>query len=373
MPKHALFMVHGMGDQQKGWEKGAVKKLRNAWKDADLIDRYGTFDSNYDIKPLRYSKKIMDYWEEYRKKAQSLGAIDITGAPAIIKAIYKITTKEPDTDNSLLTHWTDVLLYASTDFNHEIPIDMAGEILEKLIKENVYNYSIIGHSMGTRVVHDALQRAYSGSEPAYQALGIPTVLLQAANVTNLMSFNSEEFKGDKYKVFPTNELFAGACRYLISANHKADIIASLKPFEMHQNDISNKYVAKNFHDVELNFLELYHDLSFSNIIDFIAEAHSIENYMSHPDIYVPFFNRTKYPYEEGPPPISSSKHKELVKNYKTNSKIGKIKQNLKIVSGELKEIPNESLSEKVKSIDNILSASEEMMGLLKGFKKKDEN
>ena len=332
MSKHALFMVHGMGEQEDGWHKPAVKVLRKAWNESTkLKQKTGlSFDQFYEIVAYRFSNKFIEYWADYKDQAKKLSKLTIVPKLPIIKTLFNVAKAQPDNDNSLLTHWGDVLLYGATGYQELIP----EEIVASLRDRNYNNYSVIAHSLGTRVMHDALQRAFSGDNVDYDMFGVPTVFLSAANVSRLMSFNTAEFEdrgSAEYKVFPSNRQREGCCTHYITARHKLDIIGSLRPFKMHHTRISNAFVAANYLNEALPYLDLMPTTRYGDLTNFMSDVHSLENHLSHPSVYVPLFNRSYDPSAKYEPLISNEEEDKLVQKYKVDTATGELLTNLKTI------------------------------------------
>lgn len=364
MSKHVLFMVHGMGEQEKGWEKPAVSELRKAWNSAGLDEYFGhTFDYYYEVVPYRYSNEFIDFWNRYRENAQYLKKLKLAGAPSIIRALYDVAKSTSGLDSNIITHWTDVFLYAASAYNEKIP----QELILHLRKQGFDNYSIIAHSLGTRVMHDALQRGYSTGDDDYQLFGTPTVVLSAANVTRLMSGNTGEFKGERYKVFPSTILGEGCCWHYLTTHHWLDVIGSIRPFKIHPSDISTAFTSANYISKPLPPIDLRPGTRLNTLSNFLSDVHSLRNHLAHPAVYVPFFNRTLRPSINDTPLVSDAKKNQLLAEYRKAIPTGQLLQHFKTIRSELREVRHETFAQRVKSIKAVQDELEKLRTTLKSL------
>lgn len=173
MTKHTLIIVHGMGSYSEGEFKGEVVEA--------LKDAYGLYEGFESRNPTKEINIVEfnydDIFENYRNRiandassvASVLGAIPHqTNISAISSRLTGYITKF-SSDEFFYTHWLDVLFYRYTLLGELVRLRL-GVLLTKILKDNsALNVSIMGHSLGTSIVHDTLAKLYSNRGKWHQA------------------------------------------------------------------------------------------------------------------------------------------------------------------------------------------------------------
>ena len=313
MSKHLIFLVHGMGQHDQGWSADTVTVLRESF--AKALPGHGSFDDFYDIKELQYSDQFDGYWERYDGNAATLRQIPvIQGAGGLAGEIAEYAARNPD-DSFLRTHVGDILLYAGTAYNHSVPLALNVQILNALQAGNYQSYSIVAHSMGTRVCHDLLQRTFTG-EGAYQLIAKPKLFMNCANVTRLMSFDEDEF-GDGMVVYPKESETEGVCTYYVNAYHKLDPVAMIR---RHKPKFKSDPLYR----------EIY--LKETDVTD--KNVHDLSHYLLHPDVHSVLFNLTLADYPGQHPRVSDDEVATLVQGYRATTKHAELKAKLDKIKDE---------------------------------------
>jgi hypothetical protein len=150
MGKHVVFLIHGMGQHDNNWSTGARDTLLTAAKQYPL---YVSANDFYEFNELRYSDIFDDYIKDYESNSAALKSVSGAAAGGLAKAVVDIASTEPDTGNFLVTHFGDVALYGISELGHEIRLRIAKQIETGLKWKDISGWSIISHSLGTRVIH----------------------------------------------------------------------------------------------------------------------------------------------------------------------------------------------------------------------------
>lgn len=227
MGKHVVFLIHGMGQHDKNWSASAKDTLLTAAKQYPL---YVSANDFYEFNELRYSDIFDDYIKDYESNAAALKSVIGATTCGLEKAIVDIASTEPDAGNFLVTHFGDVALYGMSDLGHEIRLSIAKQIEMGLKGKDVAGWSIISHSLGTRVIHDVLDLFFDDAQ-RYGAWGKPRVLMTAGNVIRLMEKQGDEKLWHETDVFPCVSLGSGACSFYLNCNHPLDPFTWLRKFE----------------------------------------------------------------------------------------------------------------------------------------------
>lgn len=287
MAKHQLFFVHGMGeyDQNGDWLKPTVNILRSAYTTFNLPD---TFDNHFDPVAITYDQHFTEYWKKYDENAQNItkyiGNLPLDGQSFVSELVKLAGTQTPDA--FWKTHLCDVALYCLTDIAHVVRTDVYAQISKKLKAADRPAYSIIAHSLGTKVIADAFQAAYSDpTSSAYHINGKPTMLMQVANVSRLLTFNGDTYlpNGPIGINYPDSHIRVGSCYNFANVEHPLDPFVSVRPFnppEPYWGD-GNTSTSHLYGNVRMRDS----DITDKNI-------HSLEHYFSHPEVQKTLFQTT---------------------------------------------------------------------------------
>jgi len=288
---HVIFLVHGMGSSTPGWSKSARDILRKHYKPekyAFLADF--AFDAHFAFEEVNYNNIFDRYLVEAGKQADKLGRWSKLVDPAnqVLNGLLGrvvAAASTPPSKGFLVTHIADVAFFMATDLGEHVKSAVASQIAARLAKGKFDpakdSWSVIAHSLGTRVMTETLQVGFSAA-PGFLSVGKARVLLMAANVSRLLQeivppvFNA----GDVYRnlVYPSNGPL-GVCRHFINATHRLDPFAFIKEFDP----------PATFGDGNALADGLYHPvkLATSDITD--KDVHALEHYLEHPAVHSTLF------------------------------------------------------------------------------------
>ncbi len=164
MTKPTLIIIHGMGTHTaESFKEEVVSSINAAYATyPSFVGR--NIEEIVDIVSVSYD----DIFEEYRTKV----AEDSTNISSILSAITPATnlsnlvnfmtdfTTNFSEDSLFYTHWLDVLLYRFTTLGEEVRIRIGKAVNEQIINKGASFVHILGHSLGTAVLHDALASRY---------------------------------------------------------------------------------------------------------------------------------------------------------------------------------------------------------------------
>lgn len=286
MTKQALIVVHGMGDHT---EESVKKTVEESFTKA-----FGLYSSlagvqvsqKFDIVAVSYNKYFEDFRQQAAEEADNMldTLASTSGSMPITVELAKMVgelDKAIGEDKFFATHWLDVLLYRFSLLSEPIRLDVAEVLADEIIARGSANVHVLGHSLGTAVVHDTLAKAY-GAEPLIKD-GRSLKLLNtrdrlagvhmAANVSRvLQSFR----KVGASEVRPGT----GCCGSFFEYRHKLDPFTKVKPFDPTDNQ---EWVP---HDV---FRKTYHLIEPSTVT--AANVHGLDHYLAHPDVHLLLFRQ----------------------------------------------------------------------------------
>jgi len=288
MTKHLIFFVHGMGNFNKDWlEKSEIPTLlKEKWNNYAKLKDLGTFGQNFECIGVYYNDIFEDLIASWDKMVQYLGK-GITDAGISASRFhlddFMDTVSETNRDNFITTHLLDVALYY---FIKEIRAHVTGrvkeQILKRLLTENPserHSFSIVAHSLGTAVIHDALQSLYTGEDALNPSIARPRVLVQISNVSRLLQTDSNPYTS---VVHPSLNSWEGACDTFINVSHKFDPFLIPMPFEV--SDMKN-----NLEPVNRPFVK---EIEIFRVTK--RNVHDLGHYLNNPIVHEALFEGLRY-------------------------------------------------------------------------------
>ena len=282
MPQtHILFLVHGMGKPDDGTFHSWKEKL------AALYRQYAAPDDNFDelfkCVPINYDtefEKIRNVWSgEIDRLYAAMG--DPTTLPQRLPSRDDLSALTDD--RFLTTHVMDVLMYRFLATTRQAIRDrvcgsIAGEIRQGGNPPGS-RYSILGYSLGTAVVHDALNHMYHTRTGDGVSLK-PTefrfhAIAQLANVSRTLETTYDAYdplvrpgishsSGNRYAATRT-----------LSAAHIYDPLVSLRRFRPVGNWPDPETAAANrFALVEPDIIQQWN-------------VHALDHYLDDPNVHIP--------------------------------------------------------------------------------------
>jgi hypothetical protein len=286
MSKKKLVVVHGMGQH----DDASVKK--------EVVDAFTTAFGFYeslkgqsvtdliDIVPASYNS----FFDDYRKKlqersgslAERLAGIDPT-VPFTVTAVQQINDVEArlGQDSFFTTHWLDVILYYLTLLCEPIRLKVAETVASAIAEVGGSNVHVLGHSLGTSVLHDTLAKAYGphnlpdangtvlNLSPIEQRLG---GVHMVANVSRAL----QTFVKVGASVVRPGSL--GCTSVFMEYRHKLDPITKVKPFNPTNN---GEWIPQDI------FTSVYSLVEPSSVTQ--ANVHDLGHYLITPMCHLPLF------------------------------------------------------------------------------------
>jgi hypothetical protein len=287
MAKHKVFLIHGIGKHPKGWSEPLQELLLACWGRYDGL-KLVPFEQNFEFVEVRYDGEFDALRSRWAKAANEvLGLIKSAGLEDTLLGTLAGWAEEADRDEFLNTHVLDVVLYRlTTSVGEEVRSTVIDQIMEELDPgTDVLRWSIIAHSMGTAVAHDALLELFTrkkkGLKPADHALQL---LMMVANVSRLLE-DPSLYKYDVYRsiVRPSGGPAAGVCRQYLNARHTYDPIPKPKMFKPAESWPDPQARADgNYCNVEIGIVEK-------------ANVHDLEHYLRNPKVHIELFRRLTVP------------------------------------------------------------------------------
>ena len=292
---HLIFLAHGMGDFKPGWSESAKQTLRDQYATYKPL-KFIPFGQRFDFVELNYNDEFEELREMWRRMAKDLGAALVagttgevgkkTGDKEVVARLNEVATVTRK-DSFLNTHVVDALLYfAARQTAATVRESIRKQIFTALKKQvaagQTLRWSVIAHSLGTAVIHDALHEAYSDKPTAKgeKLAGItrPSCLAMIANVSRLLEWDIDVFLSRTRPGNPDDP--DAACSAYVNAHNIFDPFTQPKPFQP----------ADQWPSLGIRALGLYHDVQISTI-EAPEKVHDLDHYLRNPRVHGPIFNR----------------------------------------------------------------------------------
>ncbi len=284
-----IILVHGMGDHnEKTTKETFVKACQEAFGlYPELMDN--KVKEYVNIVPIGYNdifethrQAMADRAKPVEERLNALGDLIDGSVADLVQTITDIDSSLDD-DSFFLTHWLDVFFYRYTTFGENVRIKVAEKILELLDKGiQSQHMHIVGHSLGTAIVHDTLAKLYTGPfiPDKTRFLSTRSEKLGSVHMVANTSRVLESFvKVDESATKPGPR---GCCSTYVEYRHKLDPITWVKPFDPTDNDdwISHDSFA----------MERYQIYRPSSITSQHGNTHSLHHYIFNPLMHLSLFN-----------------------------------------------------------------------------------
>ncbi len=277
-PDNALVVVHGMGKHKAGAFKAQVLSA--------FDEVFSTYSSLKGTKPASRMEIIpVDYdfaFEDYRKaiKNQSDMFTAIAGVqtehPISTQGLELLETISAGVDDSsfFATHWLDVFLYRYSLVAEPIRLKAAITIAETIQKYGSGKTCVLGHSLGTAVVHDTLAKLY-GDDPFDTKLSTSRDRFKSLHLVANVSRVVQSFSKVGASVVRPG---TGCCTNFIEYRHLLDPFPRVKPFDPLNN---GEWVSQDV------FRDHYELVTLTEVTE--ANVHGIKHYLLNPDVHLPIF------------------------------------------------------------------------------------
>lgn len=280
-----LIVVHGMGTHtEESVKKEVIDAFTAAFGFYDSL-KGKKIDSQFDVVAVSYNS----FFDDYRKKlADHSGSLakrlaDIDGSvPFSTKAVQSINDVEASLgeDTFFTTHWLDVLLYYLTLLCEPIRLKVAATIADSIGEIGSTNVHVLGHSLGTAVLHDTLAKAYGPENisSAGRSLNLSTVshrlggVHMVANVSRAL----QTFVAAGSSVVRPGPL--GCTTNFLEYRHRLDPITKLRQFNPTDND---GWVPHS------TFQSSYQLIEPTSVT--AANVHGLDHYLLTPKVHLPLF------------------------------------------------------------------------------------
>lgn len=287
MSKPLFLALHGMGEHTaESLTKEIVEPLDAAAAHFTCIG--GKFSDKVEIVPIAYN----DEWNDIRTRlSKNAGSVSdrlsgIEGIGGIVGIITELESEFGD-DSRLYTHWLDVILYL-TFYGRKVQVKVARAILDNLIKvkQHILPIHIMGHSLGTAVLHDTLHKLLQNdfTEEEQVAVGLDehqvdpagnqfNSIYMVANVSRLLKAGKHPYMS---VVKPGQ---GGICHQMVNVHHAIDPFTWPFPFKppMDGSWVSTEDLGRR----------IFRNTKIEEVTEF--NVHGLSHYLANPTVYEDIF------------------------------------------------------------------------------------
>ncbi len=296
MARKFVFLAHGMGTYKAGWDepyKAAVLDALRNYSPFDAMTAAQIEAAHIRFVPLTYDSVLDGFRQRWRTLADAV-------TPALAaewpegQSLFSVLTDSGNAQGApkgfFWSHLLDPLLwYTLPTARMAVISQVASQLVDDLARmytEEKENTSyVIGHSLGTSVVHDSLVGLRLMPERVLAGKPIPNIfkpgihrwklVASIANVSRLLqartspdaAVNVDKFDPEHSGLEPGTK--ASICEAFLNARHRIDPFTWPRQFAP---PWSTNYV--NIETVEFKDIEAVHDFN---------------TYMANPKVHVPLF------------------------------------------------------------------------------------
>ncbi|NZA26525.1 hypothetical protein H0E84_09015 [Luteimonas sp. SJ-92] len=314
---HAIVLLHGMGKygsvetgkyvpDTDGWLSQAARCLDSQFDEVvrPVLGYAASATRPYIVVPINYDStfdRFRDAWasqaERWSELSASIDGIDLVGGsgiPNLVDGLRGLFSGVGDVDNFAWTHLADVALYLAPIVRAQVEADVWVQVGDRLgdafSRQGVTGWSLLGHSLGTLVTLDLLNKFVSDEfAQRYPNVRPPRTACLLANVAQFLTRGVPNIYSTRIK--PGSDR---APRSLLSFSHKFDVLAQLEPFEA---PWGRGYVQDNGPaDVYLSEVQIGDD-DFRSIdwggalLSIGGLPHEFSHYMKQPPVCAAFWTR----------------------------------------------------------------------------------
>lgn len=291
MPKQIVFLVHGMGSHAQGWSQPVQAQLRELYQGFDGLAQM-PFEQRFELTEVRYD----DIFEDIRKQWQKdmAAVLAVMGKQGLDSDAVDLLTKAgktPAADNFLWTHVLDVLFYRFVPTVREaVRTRVALQILDAIRKTpdtGAIRWSVLAHSLGTAVTHDAIDALYRTPIPGEQHPLSPNdtranLVMMVANVSRVLQTDANVYEGFVRPALTPDP--GRACGWLLTTRHKWDPFPAPKRFDP----------DKSWPDPATRGAGRFQSIVVEHILE--KDIHGFGHYLMNPEVHVPMFRAMTAPY-----------------------------------------------------------------------------
>lgn len=274
-----LFVVHGMGVHGQNWADTTLQKLK------DLAAPYpvpggGSFEQDVTLVPISYDSEFTRHLDTWDKSAEALEAFATEKQIQLPMGLVTWLRGASETEkNFFWSHVVDVVLYRffpliATPVRLQVMKQITEKLAASMRNGTVVQASVMAHSLGTAVTHDALallgSTAFDGSQAFMVGRFRFENIFMVANVGRILETTPRCYDSCVHPI--SRNPAAAYCARYYNFRHALDPFPAVRPFEPANwgSDFMTPAQRPNH----------LHDFN----------VHGFEHYLEHPAVHIPIIN-----------------------------------------------------------------------------------
>ena len=284
MARPLLILLHGSGVYSPGWASSHVEHLGRLAATYPAIQDRGPLEDQVALRALNYDhvfEGLLDRWDREAERLDKLLEESRTRLPRISAALQEATLPA-DERSYIWTHVLDPIGYRSIELIRDevravVLAKVVSAINEHLAEHPGAQVSILGHSLGTIVLHDVLHllgsgQAVDGGEVVAADQFRFHCVFQVSNVSRLgpsqlVDINPYRSVVRPVTAGPTPDGDAPFVGFFFNIHNRWDPLTWWQPF-------APTGWGTGYFDIELSHL---HQIN----------VHGLHHHLAHPNVHVP--------------------------------------------------------------------------------------
>ncbi|WP_447977941.1 hypothetical protein [Candidatus Nitrospira bockiana] len=282
MPKHILFLIHGIGLHEPVWGEeldGPIKTLEAISAEYGYFKKPGqALHDKVEFVTVHYDEVFQEIIAKWRQDASAIAQFD---QDRVLQGSLDWLVNASD-ETFWWSHVADLAMYRFFPLYRQrvrshVILQLAQRIEQEMNHEGSATCSVLAHSMGTAVAHDCLHllgtvRWGKKANPLNPAHWRFQHLFMMANTSRLLQTEDAEMK-KAYESIVRPGPVEDASSYLATywnIRHEADPVPFPKMFDPVGWKDYTSILIQHFYEVNV---------------------HNLSHYLRHPRVHIPLFNK----------------------------------------------------------------------------------
>lgn len=275
-----LFLVHGMGAHGSGWSDVTRAKLNEVTARYSVLDGR-PFDQMVTIVPISYDSEFTKHLAAWSGSADGLEKFAKDNAVTLPALFTWLKGASATEKNFFWSHAVDVVLYrffqlVSVPVRLQVMTQIVNTLRSSMRDGTVVSASVMSHSLGTSVTHDALAylgtTAFDGSEAFMVGRFQFENIFMVANVGRALETTQLCYDSCVHPQSVKPE--TACCTRYYNFRHRFDpfpVVRCFKPQGWGEDFITPAEELDHLHEFNV---------------------HGFEHYLDHPAVHIPIINGT---------------------------------------------------------------------------------
>ena len=282
MPRHIVFLIHGIGIHEAEWGEevdGPIKTLEKVSQQYAYFQKTGqALTDKVEFVAIDYDEVFEEIITKWQQDSSSIAQFDVD---KVLKGSLDWLATASD-EKFWWSHLADLVMYRFFPLYRQrvrshVILQVAERIEKEMDAEGSATCSVLAHSMGTAVAHDCLHllgtvKWAKKANPLNPSHWRFQHIFMMANTSRLLQSEDAEMKKAYESIVRPGPVEdpSSYCAAYWNVRHEADPVPFPKMFEPVGWKNYTSVVVNHFHEVNV---------------------HNLSHYLLNPRAHVPFFNK----------------------------------------------------------------------------------